>query len=334
MQQIGLVEHLSELRKRLLIAFIFFLVALIIALIFVGNIYTYLVTPAHGLKLVVLGPGDVVQIYLSIAGVAAFAVTTPFLLWQVWRFVGPGLKLHERKYAAKMIGPTSIMFILGLSFGYYVIFPEIFHFLRVLAQMHFNVMFTATEYFEFMFNIIVPFGILFELPVVVMFLTRIGVITPMWLRKVRRYAYFAFVILGVFISPPELISHLSVVIPMVLIYELSIGISVLAYRKKLSTEAWWRTDAKKEVGIVTASEPVETMSTMDDDHDVTMDDQEYTSPTSDSLDEEIEPTDCMPSEQHELPDEMTLQNDTEMGNKVVHKVIFPSRIGVNLEERE
>ncbi len=300
MQNISLVEHIGELRKRLLFVFVFFLVALIIALIFVGNVYSYLVSPAHGLKLVVLGPGDVVQIYLSIAGVVAFAVTIPFLLWQLWRFVGPGLKASERHYAAKMIGPTSVMFLLGVLFGYYVIFPEIFRFLRRLAQLHFDVMYTATEYFGFMFNIVVPFGILFELPVAVLFLTHIGVITPMWLRKVRRIAYFIFVILGVFISPPELISHLSVVIPMILIYELSIGISVLAYRKKLAAEKWWRGDPKKEVGLVTVVDPAVQQQTTDQSPD----------------------------------DPVDLSDVSKDENTSIHKQIFSPPVGIHLEERE
>ncbi|PWI56663.1 twin-arginine translocase subunit TatC [Sulfoacidibacillus thermotolerans] len=312
MQKISLVKHLDELRKRLLFVLVFFLFALIVALIFVGNVYSYLVIPARGLKLVVLGPGDVVQIYLTIAGVAAFAITTPFLLWQLWRFVGPGLLPKERKYAGKLIGPASAMFLLGVAFGYYVIFPEIFRFLRQLAQMHFDVMFTATEYFSFMFNIVIPFGILFELPVVVMFLTRIGVITPFWLRKVRRFAYFAFVILGVFISPPELVSHLSVVIPMILIYELSIGISAIAYRKKLAAEAWWRADQQKEVGIVTTTAPL-------------------VDAVEDKETETIEPSAEILEMEQEKPSSADQQQNVEARSQVA--VVSP-RPGLDIEERE
>ena len=255
----NITEHLEDLRRRIMYVLAFFLIALIGSLVFVGNVYNYLVTPLQGMRLVVLGPGEVVQIYLTIAGVAAIAVTTPFLLWQLWVFVGPGLLAHERRYALRLIGPITAMFLLGVAFGYYVIFPEIFHFLKQIAEIRFTVMFTASEYFSFLFAIVVPFGLLFELPIVVMFLTRIGVITPMWLRSVRRYAYFLCVILGVFISPPELISHLSVVVPMILVYEISIGISALAYKRKLAAEAWWREKEQQEAPDV-ADSPAITVS--------------------------------------------------------------------------
>ena len=143
------------------------------------------------------------------------------------------------------------MFVLGISFGYFIIFPEIIHFLKNLAEQNFTVSFTAKEYFAFMFNIVIPFGLLFEMPILIVFLTRIGVLTPQWLRKMRRIAYFLFVLLGVLISPPELISHLSVVIPMVLIYEISIWLAAIAYRRKLAAEAWWREEQAVSQGKAT-----------------------------------------------------------------------------------
>lgn len=243
-QEHSIVGHLEDLRKRIIFILVFFLAALIASFAFIGSVYDFLVAPAHGMRLAVLGPGDVVQIYLMIAGAAALAVTTPFLLWQLWLFVAPGLLPRERRYALRLIAPITVMFLVGVSFGYLLVFPEIFHFLKTLAQERYRFILTATEYFSFMINIVLPFGLLFELPVVVLFLTRIGLLSPKWLRKMRRYAYFLCVVLGTLISPPELISHLSVTVPMILIYEASIGISALVYRKKLKAEAWWREDGQ------------------------------------------------------------------------------------------
>ncbi len=241
MQEHSFVGHLEELRKRIIYVLVCFVVTLIVSLAFVSHIYGFLIRPAHGMRLAVLGPGDIVQIYLMIAGVAAIVVTTPFILWQLWLFISPGLRATERRYTLMMIGPVLIMFVLGVSFGYFVVFPEIFHFLLKLASQ-FRVMFTATEYFGFLLDIVLPFGFLFEMPIIILFLTRIGVLTPKFMRKVRRYAYFIFVVLGTLISPPELISHLSVTVPMILVYEVSIWISALAYKKKLAAEKWWRED--------------------------------------------------------------------------------------------
>ncbi len=246
-----LVAHLEELRKRLIFVLAFFVVVMVGSLTFVGKLYHFLSRPLAGMKLLVLGPGDVVQVYFMIAGVVAFAVTTPFLLWQLWKFVSPGLYPKEKSYAKRLILPVTIMFVLGISFGYFIIFPEIIHFLKNLAEQNFTVSFTAKEYFAFMFNIVIPFGLLFEMPILIVFLTRIGVLTPQWLRKMRRIAYFLFVLLGVLISPPELISHLSVVIPMVLIYEISIWLAAIAYRRKLAAEAWWREEQAVSQGKAT-----------------------------------------------------------------------------------
>lgn len=238
MQGFPFVGHIEELRKRVIRVLVVFFIALVASIAFVQPIYRFLIKPVNG-RLTVLGPGDVVQIYLMIAGVAALAVTTPFLLWQLWKFVEPGLLPKERRYALRLIGPVAVMFVAGICFSYFLIFPQIFHFLRTLAQPNFHFMITATEYFSFLFDIVLPFGFLFELPVVVLFLTHIGLISPALLRKNRRYAYFVCVLIGVFISPPELVSHLSVVVPMVLVYEISIGISALAYRRKLAEEVEW-----------------------------------------------------------------------------------------------
>ncbi len=249
----GLVAHLEELRKRLIFVLIFFVLIMVGSLAFVGRIFQFLSRPIAGMKLLVLGPSDVVQIYFMIAGVVAFAATTPFLLWQLWKFVSPGLYPHEKKYAKRLILPTTLMFLLGISFGYFVIFPELVSFLRRLAEQHFSVSFTAKEYFSFMFDIVIPFGLLFEMPILIVFLTRIGVLTPQWLRKMRRFAYALFVLIGVLISPPEMISHLSVVVPMVLIYEVSIWLSQVAYKRKLAVEAWWREGKDSKKGSKTAT---------------------------------------------------------------------------------
>ena len=236
------IGHLEELRRRILVVLAFFVVALIASFVFVGKIYNFLVGPAHGQKLTVLGPGDVISVYFMIAGVTAFILTIPFLLWQLWIFVRPGLREQERKYAKRLLLPVLIMLLLGASFGFFVVFPEIYHFLKQLAIVRYDFMITATEYFSFLFDVVIPFALIFELPVVVMFLTRIGLLTPKFMRKMRRYAYFACIVLGTLISPPELISHLSVTVPMILLYEISIGISAFAYRKKEREMAKWYED--------------------------------------------------------------------------------------------
>lgn len=234
LDKMGIIEHLSDLRKRLIYVVITFVVMFVASFIFINHIYTYLVRPLaqEHLKLVVVSPGEVITVYFTVGGFVGFGLALPFTLYHLWRFVAPGLRPIERRYALQLLPLMFIMFILGLLFAWYFIFPTILHFLIHLSEAHFTPMIRADEYFGFLTNICLPFGFIFELPIVVVFLTQIGLITPRWLRKMRRYAYLLIVILGVFISPPELVSHLSVVLPMMGLYELSIFLSAVVKRRK------------------------------------------------------------------------------------------------------
>lgn len=230
----NIIEHLTELRKRLIYTLVYLFAMFVICMIFVSQLYQYFVRPVTelGYHLIVISPGEVVTVYLSIGGIAAVCLAIPFVFYQLWRFVSPGLTPAERKYSLRLLPVVSVMFFLGVAFAWFVIFPRIIHFLLFLSSQHFTVLLRAGAYFSFLSSICLPFGFVFELPVAVVFLTRIGIISPKLLNKWRRYAYVIIVVLGVFISPPELISHLSVVLPMVALYEVSILLSLVTVRKK------------------------------------------------------------------------------------------------------
>jgi sec-independent protein translocase protein TatC len=232
--KMSFIEHLADLRRRLIYILIAFVLTLSASLAFVSRIYHYLVSPftRAGYQLVVTSPGEVVTVYLSIAGLAAVGLTLPFALYQVWLFVKPGLTPTERRYALRLLPVMLIMFVGGVLFAWFLVFPTILHYLLVLAAKSFIPMIRAGSYFSFLTSICIPFGFISELPIVVIFLTRIGLITPQLLRRIRRYAYVVIVIVGVLISPPELISHLSVVLPMMGLYEVSILLSKVAKRSR------------------------------------------------------------------------------------------------------
>ena len=234
----SVVDHLADLRKRIIYILIVFVILLGLSLGFVSHIYGYLVSPLQrlGVKLVVVSPGEVITVYLTVAGLVAVGLTLPFALYQLWKFVAPGLMPKERQYTVRLLPVTFVMFIVGVLFSWFLIFPTILRFLIQLSAINFKLMIRASAYFSFLTNICIPFGFIFELPIVVVFLTRIGVVTPAVLRKFRRHAYLVSVVLGVLISPPELISHLSVVIPIILLYEISILLSQLVYRRKLKAK--------------------------------------------------------------------------------------------------
>ncbi len=165
-------------------------------------------------------------------GVLAIAATIPVAAFQTWRFVAPALTDRERRAALFYIPGLFTFFILGIVFGYVVLFPLVLQFLIGLSAGHFQTMFTAEHYFRFMMNLTLPFGFLFEMPLIVMFLTSLGILNPAKLSKMRKISYFALIVVSVVITPPDFISDVLVIAPLLVLYELSISLSALIYRKK------------------------------------------------------------------------------------------------------
>lgn len=231
----NLLDHLDELRKRIMITLAAFIFFFIIAFIFVRDIYEWLVKDLD-MTLTILGPLDIIWVFFSLTGVAAFALTVPILIFQIWLFVKPGLSNNEQKVTLVYIPASFLLFIGGLCFGYFIVIPLVFDFLMGLGEDLFNPMFTPNNYFQFLLRLTVPFSILFEMPLVVMFLTSLGILTPVGMRKNRKYAYFALVVVSVLISPPDFISDILVIIPLLLLYEVSISLSSVVYRRKLKQE--------------------------------------------------------------------------------------------------
>ncbi|WP_313800500.1 twin-arginine translocase subunit TatC [Cytobacillus sp.] len=245
-KELNLVDHLDELRKRLIISAGAFLVFFIVGFIFVKDIYQWFVRDLD-VKLIVLGPSDIVWVYFTLAGVIALAGSIPVLALQIWLFVKPALKPIEQKISLSYIPGLFILFLLGLCFGYFIIFPLVLSFLVELSGEMMATNFTAEKYFRFVMNMTLPFGILFELPVVVMFLTSLGIINPVTLKKVRKYAYFILVIVAALITPPDLVTEILVAIPLFLLYEISISLSGVIYKRKLKKEKEWEENNQYEM---------------------------------------------------------------------------------------
>jgi sec-independent protein translocase protein TatC len=225
-----LVDHLEELRKRIIFILVAFFISLISAFVFVDKIYTFLVRDLPT-KLAILGPSDILWVYLKIASIFALAITIPFAAYQVWLFVRPALNERERKVTLAYIPALFLLFIAGISFGYFVLFPIILKFLVSLAGDLFEMFYTTEKYFQFMMQMTLPFGFLFEIPVVIMFLTSIGIINPYVLQKSRKYAYFILIVISILITPPDFLSDVLVIIPLILLYECSVILSKFVFRR-------------------------------------------------------------------------------------------------------
>ena len=230
--ELNIIEHLDELRNRLIFTAITFLVFLFGSFFFVKDIYLYFTRHLHE-QLIVLGPSDIMWIYFTIASVIAIACTIPVLAIQIWLFVKPALKKQEQKIALLYIPALFLLFVGGLAFGYFIIFPIVLNFLLELGIGVMDVSFTVERYFKFIINMSLPFGVLFELPIVMMFLTSLGILNPYVMAKIRKYAYFVLIVIAIVITPPEFMSDFIVSVPLLLLYEISISLSKFVYKRKL-----------------------------------------------------------------------------------------------------
>lgn len=228
----GILDHLDEFRKRLIVVLIVFLVFTILGFVFVEDIYVYL-TKDLSENLSVLSPTEILGFYFKIAIVFGIAFSLPTIAYELWAFIKPGLHEHEIKAALPYIPGFFIFFIAGLVFGFFVIFPLIIDFLTSIGKDMFVQMYTTEKYFSFILNMTIPFGFLFEMPLVMMFLTSLGIVNPYDLGKARKYAYFVLIVIAVSISPPDFISDFVIAAPLLVLFEISVSISKVVYRLKM-----------------------------------------------------------------------------------------------------
>ncbi|MCM3749673.1 twin-arginine translocase subunit TatC [Paenibacillus pasadenensis] len=230
-----LMEHFKELRKRLLRIFIMVALStgggLFVSPIILNHLKT--IPPASEISWNVFSPWDGLRMYMNIALLFAAAVTLPYIMYQIWQFVKSGLSRTEQKLALRYIPYTVLCFAIGLSFAYYVVFPMSYSFtVTISRKLELVETYGISQYLGFMMNIILPVSLAFELPVVVMFLTTIGILTPQRLRRMRRYAYLVLVIVSALISPPDFVSHFMVFIPLIVLYEISVWLSGVVFRQR------------------------------------------------------------------------------------------------------
>lgn len=230
-KEMDFVSHLSELRNRLIVTGIVFILFFIGAFIYIKDIYAFFQKDIDFI-LKITSPGDIIWIYFMIAGLVAIICTLPFLCLQLWLFIKPGLTDREQKASLSYIPAIFILFIAGLSFGYFLFIELILPFLLSLNDGMFEELFTVEKYFRFVFRMTIPFAILFEIPIITMFLTSLGLLTPAFMRKMRKYAYLVLLIVGAVVTPPDIVLHIIVAIPLFILYEISIYLSNFVYKKK------------------------------------------------------------------------------------------------------
>ncbi|MER2260531.1 MAG: twin-arginine translocase subunit TatC [Psychrobacillus sp.] len=238
--ELTLVEHLAELRKRLIIIATTFILSLAVGFWFAPKTLNFLKqqpTASH-VEWNIFGYTDGLLIYVKCALVLAILVTLPIAMHQIWLFVRPGLLDKEARGTIYFIPVSFFLFLAGISFSYFILFPLMLDFMsNINESIGATETYGMQQYFTFMFNLIIPVGIVFELPVIILFLTKLGIITPDRLRKMRKVSYFVLVVVGVSITPPDFISDFIIIIPLLLLFEISILVSSWSYKRRLAKEA-------------------------------------------------------------------------------------------------
>lgn len=241
-QMMTLFEHIGEFRRRLIYTLIVLVLAMILGLLLAGPAYEYLMDeePVKGMALHAFSLWDGIGMYMKFALVIALIITLPFAAFQLWAFVKPALKEKEQRATLMFVPFVLIMFLAGLAFSYFVVFPMAFNFTTEVARhLKLEETYGITQYFSFMFSILIPISLLFELPILIMFLTKIRIVTPMRLRKMRRLAYFILIFIGVVVTPPDFISDSLVAVPLIILYEISVFLSGVVYRKQVEADKAW-----------------------------------------------------------------------------------------------
>lgn len=228
-----LVDHLGDLRKQLIKSALVFLFFLLVVFSTLNFWFPYIV---KGNDLVILGPLEVIKFYTSISATLALGLSLPFLIHFIWQFVKPGLEEREARFLGLYSPAMFLLFVLGIAFGYFIVNPLSFQFLIGLGMANFDVMISANEYIHFLIMTTVPLGLLFEMPIIALFLSSIGILTSVSMKKVRKWSYLVLAIVSALITPPDFLSQLLVLIPMAGLYEASIYIIKKTEDKKARIE--------------------------------------------------------------------------------------------------
>ena len=227
------MSHLVELRGRLMRA-VGVVVVLFVIFAFAwpgaGVIYDFLAVPLmsalpQGAKMIATGVITPFMVPMKVAGLAAFVVALPYVLYQAWAFVAPGLYEHEKKFALPLIVGSTVLFLLGMAFCYYIVFESVFSFIHGFAPASITPAPDIDAYFSFVLTMFLAFGVTFEIPIVVIVLVRMGIVTVQQLHDARPYFIVGAFIVAAVVTPPDVLSQFMLAVPMCLLYEAGIFLS-------------------------------------------------------------------------------------------------------------
>lgn len=221
-------DHLEELRSRLIKSVLAVLAAAFLFYAVADEVFAFLVKPVG--RLVFTAPGEAFIARMTLALFGGLFLAFPVVVYQIWRFVAAGLKENEIRYVRFFAPCSFVLFVVGGLFAYFIAIPICIRFLLSFSTDVIVPMITIKSYISFVGTMLLAFGVVFELPLILMFLTKIGVATPAFLIQKRRHAIVIILIVSAFITPPDVITQLIMAVPLIVLYEAGVIAAKLTYR--------------------------------------------------------------------------------------------------------
>jgi sec-independent protein translocase protein TatC len=237
LDRMSLLDHLDELRRRIVYSLVALVVAFGVCWTWVQEIYVFLERPIRphlpeGTRLSYLGPADPLMLYIKVALLAGVFLAAPVLLYQAWRFISPGLYPRERRWALPFIFFGTLFFLGGGAFAYYVAFPFAVKFLLGIGEL-FQPVITIERYFRFLMTVILGLGLMFELPILIFILSQVGLVTPRFLIRHFRWAVLLIFLAAALITPtPDVINLCVFALPTLALYLLGVAAAAVAQRAR------------------------------------------------------------------------------------------------------
>ena len=233
------LDHLEELRWRIIWSLGALVVGVVIGFVIVikFNLLVWMQGPMlpylHGRRLMNTHPGGGFSIMMQTAIIMGVVIALPVILYQVWLFLSPALHRHEKKIVLPVILGAVLLFIGGAALAWYFVLPMTLRFLTSMGDEAFDQMISANEYFGFVTSLVLAMGAVFELPIAILLLSAMGLVTPQFLMKFRRHAVIGSYVVAAIITPGDLfVTSIALMVPLYLLYELSIGLSYIVFRKR------------------------------------------------------------------------------------------------------
>ncbi|MEZ0575355.1 twin-arginine translocase subunit TatC [Halodesulfovibrio aestuarii] len=240
-ESMTLLQHLDELRVRLKRISFAIIIGCLACYSFAEKLFDYLVMPMVAVmpdqsSFIYTAPHEAFVTYLKVAALAGFFISSPYIFYQIWAFIAPGLYEEERKYIIPIAFFSAACFIGGGAFAYFIVFPFAFEFFMSFNTGHIQAMLKLNEYLSFSMKLIFAFGLVFEMPLFALFLSRLGIVTAAMMRKARKFAILFSFVLAAILTPPDVVSQLLMAGPLMILYEISIVIAAVFGKRRPSEE--------------------------------------------------------------------------------------------------